>query len=407
MLGLAKALVHEMPRTLEAVADGRLSEWRATLVVRETACLSFEDRRRVDDELAGDEVGLDRMGNRALAGAVRRLACRLDPHAVAKRARKAESERTVTCRPAPDTMMYVTALLPVKQGVAAYAALFRAADSRRAQGDARSRGQIMADEFVQRLTGLKHADAVPLAVNLIMTDRTLLHGDAEPAHLDGYGVVPAQWARDAVRREDFPQAGARRRMRRREGQARRGAEPAPPIPPQARTWIRRLYTAPGAGELVAMDSRARLFPSALRRFIALRDHTCRTPWCDAPVRHGDHVVAWARGGATSAANAAGLCERCNQAKEAPGWSTRLVPGGRHTFETITPSGRIHRSMAPAPPGTPMAAGPPDAGPWAEAGFVRIPVPGGEFSYPSGRPSPFGPAGAVWETSLERHLSVVA
>ncbi|WP_345151597.1 HNH endonuclease [Arthrobacter ginkgonis] len=444
MLGLAKALVHEMPRTLKAVADGRLSEWRATLVVRETACLSLEDRRRVDDELAGDDVGLDRMGNRALVGAVRRLAYRLDPHAVVKRARKAESERTVTCRPAPDTMMYVTALLPVKQGVAAYAALSRAADSQRAQGDARSGGQIMADEFVQRLTGLKHADAVPLAVNLIMTDRTLLHGDVEPAHLDGYGVVPAQWARDAVRREGFPAAGARRQVRRREGQPRRGADPDPPavgggqpggvqsgrlppggppgagrigldrpgltdppIPSEARTWIRRLYTAPGTGELVAMDSRARLFPSALRRFIALRDHTCRTPWCDAPVRHGDHVVAWARGGTTSAANAAGLCEQCNQAKEAPGWSTRLVPGGRHTFETITPSGRIHRSTAPALPGTPMAAGPPDAGPGAEAGVTRIPVQGGEFSYPSGRHSPFGPVGAVWETSLERHLSVVA
>ena len=116
LLGLAKVLVNEMPRTLEAVAGGRLSEWRATLVARETACLSLEDRQRVDDELFEDAVGLDRMGNRALVGAVRKLAYRLDPHAVVKRARKAESERTVTCRPAPDTMMYVTALLAGEAG---------------------------------------------------------------------------------------------------------------------------------------------------------------------------------------------------------------------------------------------------------------------------------------------------
>jgi len=148
LLGLAKVLVVEMPRTLEAVADGRLSEWRATLVARETACLSLEDRRRVDAELAEEGVGLDRMGNRALVGAVRQLAYRLDPHAVAKRARKAESERTVTCRPAPDTMMYVTALLPVKQGVAAYAALSRTADSRRAQGDGpRATGAAVAKSW--------------------------------------------------------------------------------------------------------------------------------------------------------------------------------------------------------------------------------------------------------------------
>jgi len=279
---------------------------------------------------------------------------------------------------------------------------------------------------------------VPLAVNLIMTDRTLLHGDAEPARLEGYGVVPAQWARDAVRREGVPRNALRPNVWRRNawhwgGPCRNGPrigpEPRargqehftgrmdPPIPPETRTWIRRLYTAPGTGELVAMDSRARLFPSALRRFIALRDHTCRTPWCDAPVRHGDHVVAWALGGATAAANAAGLCERCNQAKEAPGWSTRLIPGGRHTFETITPSGRIHRSTAPALPGTPLtarphrvqprAANPAGAGPHADFGLVRVPFPDGECAYPSGRPSPFEPTGAVWESSLERHLSSVA
>ena len=36
-LGFAKALVHEMPHTLAALACGTLSEWRATLIVRESA----------------------------------------------------------------------------------------------------------------------------------------------------------------------------------------------------------------------------------------------------------------------------------------------------------------------------------------------------------------------------------
>ena len=36
-------------------------------------------------------------------------------------------------------------------------------------------------------------------------------------------------------------------------------------------WLRRLYTAPGTGNLIAMDSRARLFPAGLRRFIQARD----------------------------------------------------------------------------------------------------------------------------------------
>jgi hypothetical protein len=41
-LGLGKTLVSEMPHTLAALEQGLLSEWRATLLARETACLSVE-----------------------------------------------------------------------------------------------------------------------------------------------------------------------------------------------------------------------------------------------------------------------------------------------------------------------------------------------------------------------------
>jgi hypothetical protein len=44
------------------------------------------------------------------------------------RAAKAATDRMVSIRPAPDTMTYLTALLPVAQGVPVYAALQRAAD---------------------------------------------------------------------------------------------------------------------------------------------------------------------------------------------------------------------------------------------------------------------------------------
>ncbi|MCV7155174.1 HNH endonuclease, partial [Mycobacterium pyrenivorans] len=41
-LGFAQALVHEMPHTLAALESGVLSEWRATLIVKQSACLSVE-----------------------------------------------------------------------------------------------------------------------------------------------------------------------------------------------------------------------------------------------------------------------------------------------------------------------------------------------------------------------------
>ena len=45
-LGVAEALAHEMPHTLAALDAGVISEWRATVMVRETACVTSEDRRR-------------------------------------------------------------------------------------------------------------------------------------------------------------------------------------------------------------------------------------------------------------------------------------------------------------------------------------------------------------------------
>ena len=65
------------------------------------------------------------------------------------------------------------------------------------------------------------------------------------------------------------------------------------------------------------------------------------------MRHLDHAHGHADGGPTTAANAQGLCEDCNYAKQAPGWSARPRPGPRHTIETITPTGHRYTSTAPA------------------------------------------------------------
>ena len=112
----------------------------------------------MDEELAADTGTLDGAGDRAITAAVRAAAYRRDPASVAKRAGHAVTERTVSLRPAPDTMTYLTALLPVAQGVAAYTALTRDADTARAAGDDRSRGQVMADTLIERLTGTPGGD---------------------------------------------------------------------------------------------------------------------------------------------------------------------------------------------------------------------------------------------------------
>lgn len=322
-LGVAEALVDEMPGTYDALRQGQISEWRATILVRETACLSREDRTAVDAELA---PRLGRLGDRQTGAEARRIAYRLDPHSVMNRVRGAEADRRVTVRPAPDTMTLVTAFLPAKQGVAVFAALSRYADTIRSRGDERSRGQIMADEYVDRLTRCTAPSAdgtgegtttrIDVDVQLVMTEAALFRGDHAPATLVGHGPIPAPLARRMVLEADE----------------------------QTRVWIRRLYADPTSGDLMAMESTRRCFDHTMRQLLVFRDEVCRTLWCSAPIRHSDHVVPSDEGGPTSLDNGQGLCEACNYVKQSPGWKARARPGG--LIETTTPTGHSYTSHAP-------------------------------------------------------------
>ena len=325
-LGFARALVNEMPHTLAALEVGALSEWRATIAVRESACLDVEDRRRLDAELCSDVTRLDGMGDAALAAAAKAIAYRLDPHSVVDRAARAQEDRTVTIRPAPDTMTYVTALLPVAQGVSIYAALKREAD---VCCDGRARGQVMADTLVERVTGRPAEQPVPVAVNVVISDQALVGVGNPAAVIAGYGPVPSALARKLIAEAVADQ--------------------------RSQATLRRLYATPATGALVALESRARVFPKGLAEFVGLRDQRCRTPYCDAPIRHRDHAKPHRAGGTTSAVNGLGLCEHCNYLKESDGWTVTSTnaENGTHTAEFTTPTGARHRSTAPPMPGTPQ------------------------------------------------------
>jgi hypothetical protein len=293
----------------------------------------------------------------------------------------------------------------------------------------------MADALVERTTGTPGGIS-GVEIQVILTDRSLFQSDSEPAVLPGYGIVPAEWARTLINSAQRsgpdpesvrgtaksgsppgdtgpagrpPDPGDHRFNKHDPGvkDDGPGSSPRPlidggrgirdvagPDPsggaagevgtrgiadgrgghdPAFALWLRRLYTHPGTGELIGMDSRARIFPAGARRFIEARDHTCRTPYCDAPIRHLDHIIPHHAGGPTTVANGAGLCEACNHTKETPGWSARPIPGPephpdvaskpgsaqrpghRHRVELSTPTGHTYRSTAPAPPGTPPTA----------------------------------------------------
>jgi len=323
-LGQARALIDQMPDTYGLLLRGEISEHVATIVTTETSHLAVEDRRLVDKKLADQ---LSRLSPKRAHAATRRLAIEADPAGAVRRAGNAREDRRVSSRPAPDTMAVLSALLPCEQGVAAYAALRRHSEAAVAAGDDRTLNQIMADTLVERLTGQATADAVSAEIGLVMTDAALFGGDDSAADLTGYGPIPAELARDIARGADDPSDAAR-----------------------ARIFLRRLFTEPVTGVIENCDPRRRRFDGVLARLLVYRDQHCRDPFCDAPIRHLDHIEAFAAGGPTICENGRGVCQRGNYARQMPGFSVRLIDPARHVVEVSTPTGHRYRSSAPTSPG---------------------------------------------------------
>lgn len=311
-LSTSKAVVNDLPRTYAALATGSISEAKARIIADETAWLTSEERLFVDEELK-DRASV--AGNRRLRNEARSLAANVSSDNAHERAEAASTGRHVSLQALNNGMAQLSATLPLQQAVAAYENLEADAAERKMEGldFGRTRNQLMADVLVERLTGQGSADDVPTEIHVVMEAESLFSDGQVPAWIPSYGPLPAKTARNFLAAN------------------------------QARTFIRRMFTSPDTGQLVGMDSRRRTFGGLLRRMVVFRDDVCRTPWCDAPIRHADHVTPVAEGGETEWSNASGLCAACNYAKEHPGWRheataedlTVSTPTGEE-YETVTP-----------------------------------------------------------------------
>lgn len=317
-LNLARALLRDLPETLAALERGDLNERRAEIIAIETSDLDAAQRRSVDAAVYGR---LDGLGDAEVRDVVRREVLSRDGEGWLARHARARAKRRVSGHIIGDGMGHLSAVLPATDLSLIMTSLNHAAETARAGGDDRGRAQIVADTLIERLGGLSRGTTPPpTALKVLVSAETLLGDSDEPGYVLGAGYVPASIARRLA------SAGAQ----------------------HLGSTIQRLFAEPATGALIAMESASSFFRGSLADVIDLRDRRCRSPFCNAPIRHRDHVVARARGGETSLANAQGLCEGCNYAKESPGWHHEPVADPLAVTEILvtTPTGHLHRSRAP-------------------------------------------------------------
>jgi hypothetical protein len=284
-LHMARDLHLGLDHVRELFAAGELAEDKVLKVAAATAHLDPAERAAVDQRLAAESV--ERLGVRRVHDLTTRLAMEIAPDKAEVKARAARAARHVRVRLAADGMADLVAHLPAEQAAACFGALHRAVNEHYVTADTvtRSRGQILADTLVERLSGQTTARDVAVEVQVVMPVEALLDPDSPlPAQIAGHGPIPAAIARELL----ATTAGQKS--------------------------LRRLVTRDGIA--IGGDSRRRTFDGVLETFIRARDgNRCTAPYCDAPIRHIDHVKRWADGGRTIFVNGRGFCEFHNHARE--------------------------------------------------------------------------------------------
>ncbi|MER7435462.1 DUF222 domain-containing protein [Pseudonocardia alni] len=286
---------------------GQLSAAKVSAIALECRDLNAAQRAQVDARLAAVR-DLTRYGIGRLRAMTRRLVAEIAPERFRARVHAARAERRVTLRPAPDAMSYLTAYVPVEQGAACLAALQKAFVEVQVdpQPLTRTRGQVLADTLVERVTGQTTATAVNLEVQVTVPVQALLDPTSPlPAEIPGLGPVPADLLAN----------------------------------PEGTKSLRRLLTDHGL--VIGGDSRQRIFTGLLATLVKARaQNRCTEPYCDAPVRHLDHIRRGADGGRTELENGRGVCEFHNHVREQPGWHVARAPDG--AVVTTTPTGHTYR-----------------------------------------------------------------
>ncbi|WP_158885174.1 HNH endonuclease signature motif containing protein [Amycolatopsis anabasis] len=300
-VALARTLTTRLLETLKAMEGGVIDEEKAAKIAEPTAYLSDEKAREVDAIMARRLQGKNPSSLRKM---VNYWIAKIDKAGYEARCKARRADRQLQLIHQDHGMSTLVADVPVEKGSAAYHSIDREARKRKTKDESRTLDQLRADVLIERCLGSSGGD--PKADIYVYVDLQTLTGlNNDPAQLAGYGPIPATIARDIAHSKNS-------------------------------TW-RRIVTDPVAGLPVDVGRTRYRPPTALDRYIRLRDRECRAPGCNRPTQAGDidHTQDWAKGGTTDKTILGGWCERHHYLKDQPGWNFEPQPNGNITITTPT------------------------------------------------------------------------
>ncbi|GAB4098539.1 HNH endonuclease signature motif containing protein [Sinomonas halotolerans] len=404
-----------MSPVLETMRAGQLTRRRAAVVLDASIPVPVSRLREFAEaavQIAAPADGGVRPTAPTLSRRLRRLAEDYADEPIAIRRAKAVADRRVDVVPVGDGMCWLNAFLPLETGAAIDTRLTAIARSLQSPAEERTVNQLRADVLADLVLSVHAApheagaqSTAPIGTDVQITTCPGLKpapprtGDLQPAPLpeaaasDGRvpGTAPSlPGATGQVPPGCGPLGGVRMELvvtvpaATLAGGGGAGEilgygpidpESARRLAAQASTWT-RLVVSPETGAPLAVG-RVRYTPTAaMRRFLAVRDGTCRFPGCDKPAAatEADHTKEWADGGSTEIGNLALLCPEHHRLKSLGLWKVR------------------HAAPPPAPPPAgpaPRMSASPAQAPNPPPGTLEWTSPSGRrfLTYPHADPPP--------------------
>ncbi|HZR49553.1 MAG TPA: DUF222 domain-containing protein [Streptosporangiaceae bacterium] len=386
-LARAVTIARRLPRTLEAMRDGHVSDYKARIIEAQTAELSDTDVAKADVLLAAAGQVKNPAGLRDFA---RRQVARLDPDAATRRKERARQDAYVRIYQEDSGNAGLSARqMPAAEAVIAWANIERRALDLHAAGAEGTAGQLQVQATLDFLLGRAvpgqgahsgaHEDSHPdaggsacqdtqpaargggrggWAVNpvLLVPWDASLGAASGPAELPGFGLLDEDDTMDLLRAAaDNPASRWCITVHGQDGAAAHGCATGRRTPDAitgtgtaaglaARLGVTLTPLTNGACEHTHAESG--YTPSrALRHLIQARNTRCTAPGCGRPAAacDVDHTIPWEDGGVTCECNLSPLCRGHHQIKQAQGWKLEQPEPGVLTW--VSPSG-LTRTTAP-------------------------------------------------------------
>ncbi len=331
-------LAASLPATLEALQKGEISYRHAQSIADHAASLPADATAAFETAVlpAARTLTIARFDHKAR---VQRE--RMNPESIEARHVAGVADRSVSVSGDRDGMAWLNAYLPAAEAIGIHNRLGDIAKSLKCKAEPRTITQLMADVLVDLLVdgeivGASYRDGascndggschdgsgdkagpdgthsigrgIRATVLVTVPVLALLGLETPPATLEGFGPIDAETAREL-------------------------AATAP--------GFTRILTHPETGAVISVGRDRYSAPADLRRYLRVRDETCRFPGCGRLAINCDldHTVDWQNRGPTSHDNLAHMCVGHHHLKHHTRWEVEQLGDG--VLQWTSPLGRTY------------------------------------------------------------------